>query len=167
MSFALSSQGSRDTPDVARGVAGQDPRRLGRPDDRRLLRRADRVQVQRQNLRRRPDLDARTMLSNAHRPGRSLRRDDVRQGDGRPSGSNATCEQYGEAFKDSKYHLWHANAGARRALEPGHQGALVRPSQIQLPRQRHRFPDRGGLHRPDVPGPAARVEQILRPRRAA
>jgi hypothetical protein len=31
-------------------------------------------------------------------------------------GLNATCEQYGEAFKVSKYDLWHANAGARRAL---------------------------------------------------
>jgi hypothetical protein len=31
-------------------------------------------------------------------------------------GLEATCEQYGEAFKDSKYSLWHANAGARRAL---------------------------------------------------
>jgi hypothetical protein len=29
-------------------------------------------------------------------------------------GLNATCEQFGEAFKDSKYNLWHANAGARR-----------------------------------------------------
>ena len=28
-------------------------------------------------------------------------------------------EQYGEAFKDSKYHLWHANAGARRLLNQG------------------------------------------------
>src|SRR5574341_849017 len=34
-------------------------------------------------------------------------------------GLNATCEQYGEAFKLSKYHLWHANAGARRALGQG------------------------------------------------
>jgi hypothetical protein len=34
-------------------------------------------------------------------------------------GLNATCEQYGEAFRGSKYHLWHANAGARRALGQG------------------------------------------------
>ena len=34
-------------------------------------------------------------------------------------GLGATCEQYGEAFKGSKYHLWHANAGARRALGQG------------------------------------------------
>jgi len=34
-------------------------------------------------------------------------------------GLAATCEQFGEAFKDSKYGLWHANAAARRALNQG------------------------------------------------
>lgn len=34
-------------------------------------------------------------------------------------GLNATCEDYGNAFRESKYHLWHANAGARRALNQG------------------------------------------------
>jgi hypothetical protein len=34
-------------------------------------------------------------------------------------GLDATTEQYGEAFKDSKYALWHANAGARRLLNMG------------------------------------------------
>jgi len=34
-------------------------------------------------------------------------------------GLDATCEQYGEAFRDSKYNLWHANAGARRLLNQG------------------------------------------------
>ncbi len=34
-------------------------------------------------------------------------------------GLDATCEQYGEAFKDSQYVLWHANAGARHALNQG------------------------------------------------
>ncbi|MBM3879334.1 MAG: ADP-ribosylglycohydrolase family protein [Verrucomicrobia bacterium] len=34
-------------------------------------------------------------------------------------GLNATCEQYGEAFRTSQYRLWHANAGARRALHQG------------------------------------------------
>lgn len=29
-------------------------------------------------------------------------------------GLDATVEQYGEAFKNSQYDLWHANAGARR-----------------------------------------------------
>jgi hypothetical protein len=34
-------------------------------------------------------------------------------------GFDATVEQYGEAFKDSQYDLWHANAGARRLLNLG------------------------------------------------
>jgi hypothetical protein len=34
-------------------------------------------------------------------------------------GLNATSEQYGEAFKTSKYGLWHANAAARRNLNRG------------------------------------------------
>ncbi len=34
-------------------------------------------------------------------------------------GLDATVEQYGEAFKDSQYQLWHANAGARRLLNLG------------------------------------------------
>ena len=39
-------------------------------------------------------------------------------------GLNATCEQFGEAFKDSKYTLWHANAGARRNLNRGIKAPL-------------------------------------------
>jgi len=34
-------------------------------------------------------------------------------------GFEAGAEQYGEAFKDSEYDLWHANAGARRLLNLG------------------------------------------------
>lgn len=34
-------------------------------------------------------------------------------------GLDATTEQLGEAFKDSKYSLWHANAAARRLLNRG------------------------------------------------
>lgn len=34
-------------------------------------------------------------------------------------GIDATTKDYGRAFKDSQYHLWHANAGARRALNQG------------------------------------------------
>lgn len=34
-------------------------------------------------------------------------------------GLDATSVQYGEAFRDSEYRLWHANAGARRALRMG------------------------------------------------
>jgi hypothetical protein len=35
------------------------------------------------------------------------------------AGLEATTEQYGEMFKGSEYHLWHANAGARRLLNRG------------------------------------------------
>lgn len=34
-------------------------------------------------------------------------------------GLGATSAQYGDAFRDSQYHLWHANAAARRALNQG------------------------------------------------
>lgn len=34
-------------------------------------------------------------------------------------GLDATTAEYGEAFKNSKYELWHANAGARRNLNRG------------------------------------------------
>ncbi len=37
------------------------------------------------------------------------------------AGLNATSAQYGEMFRDSKYGLWHANAGARRVLNQGIQ----------------------------------------------
>ncbi len=36
-------------------------------------------------------------------------------------GLEATSEQYGAMFRDSEYQLWHANAGARRALNRGIQ----------------------------------------------
>jgi hypothetical protein len=35
------------------------------------------------------------------------------------AGLGATTEQYGEAFRDSKYRLWHANLAARRLLRRG------------------------------------------------
>jgi hypothetical protein len=37
------------------------------------------------------------------------------------AGLDATSKQFGQAFAQSKYHLWHANAGARRALALGIQ----------------------------------------------
>jgi len=39
-------------------------------------------------------------------------------------GLDATTEQYGEAFKDSKYRLWHANLAARRLLRRGAKAPL-------------------------------------------
>ena len=39
-------------------------------------------------------------------------------------GLDATSEQYGAMFRDSKYQLWHANAAARRLLNRGIQAPL-------------------------------------------
>jgi hypothetical protein len=39
-------------------------------------------------------------------------------------GLDATTEQFGEMFKDSKYNLWHANAAARRLLNNGIKAPL-------------------------------------------
>jgi len=39
-------------------------------------------------------------------------------------GLNATSEQFGEAFRYSKYSLWHANMAARRLLRRGIKGPL-------------------------------------------
>lgn len=39
-------------------------------------------------------------------------------------GLDATSEQYGEAFRQSRYNLWHANAGARRLLAQGVKAPL-------------------------------------------
>jgi hypothetical protein len=35
------------------------------------------------------------------------------------AGLDATTEQFGDMFRDSEYHLWHANASARRLLNRG------------------------------------------------
>ena len=52
-------------------------------------------------------------------------------------GLDATTEQYGDAFRDSKYQLWHANLAARRLLRRG----------IKAPRSGH--PDYN-LHANDI-----------------
>ena len=39
-------------------------------------------------------------------------------------GLDATSDDYGEAFKNSKYSLWHANLAARRALQRGIKGSM-------------------------------------------
>lgn len=52
-------------------------------------------------------------------------------------GINATSEQFGDAFKDSKYGLWHANAAARRILNQG----------VKAPRSGH---PRYNIHANDI-----------------
>ena len=66
-------------------------------------------------------------------------------------------------FRDSKYSLWHANAGRAAQPEPGHQGPDVGPPRLQHPRERHRLPDRVRLHRPHDAGPAAGLEPLRGP----
>ena len=114
---------------VACRPGGQDPRRLGGADDRRVLRRAHRVPSNGKIIEGNLEgylLDARAARER-HRPGRPLRRDDVRRGAWTRVGLDATTEQYGEMFKDSKYKLWHANAAARRLLNHGIKAPHVRP----------------------------------------
>ena len=77
-------------------------------------------------------------------------------------GLDASSAQFGEMFKNSKYSLWHANAAGRRLLNNRHQRADVGPSAVQRARQRHRFPDRVGLHRPHDTRAAAGGKQVLR-----
>ena len=39
-------------------------------------------------------------------------------------GLDATTDDFGDMFRDAKYHFWHANLGARRALKRGVPAAL-------------------------------------------
>jgi hypothetical protein len=80
-------------------------------------------------------------------------------------GLEATTEQYGNMFRDSKYSLWHANAGARRNLahgvkapDSGHPRYNVHANDIDfqiesdfiglmtpgLPRESNKYADRVG-----------------------
>lgn len=47
-------------------------------------------------------------------------------------GLDATTDQYGEAFKNSKYRLWHANLAARRALQRGVKGSMTGTPKYNL-----------------------------------
>lgn len=47
-------------------------------------------------------------------------------------GLDATTEQYGEAFKDTQYNLWHANLAARRLLRRGVKAPMSGHSDYNL-----------------------------------
>ncbi len=47
-------------------------------------------------------------------------------------GLDATTEQYGDMFRDSRYDLWHANAGARRNLNRGIKAPLSGHPQYNM-----------------------------------
>ena len=77
-------------------------------------------------------------------------------------GIDATTEDFGAMFKDAKYRLWHANLAARRALKRGVPATLSGHAEVQRARQRHRFPDRSRLHRPDGARACRRARTRLR-----
>ena len=147
--------GRRSRPHAAaQRLRGQGARRLGGPDDRRLLRRADRVPIEREDQRGRRSTWRPDRVENA------IDQDDLYVEMTFAEvmdrvGLDATTEQYGDDVPHSKYSLWHANAAARRLLNRGIKAPLSGHPKLQRPRQRHRLPDRVGLHRPDDAGAAA------------
>ena len=56
-------------------------------------------------------------------------------------GLDATTADFGAMFRDAKYHLWHANLAARRALKRGRCGGTFGNPKIQRPCQRYRLSD--------------------------
>src|SRR6266566_2753823 len=75
--------------------------RSGRPDDRRQLRRPDRVSLSPEDNRRRSAKVYAGPSVERHRAGRPLCRHDVRQGAGR-RGPCATTDDFGAMFKDAR-----------------------------------------------------------------
>ena len=143
-----------------RGPARQDQGRLGRPDHRRHLRRPDRVPLQRHDdPGLHADRVARRLLAEAFERSPGLY-DDVyvdltfvnviEQ-----HGIEAPATRFADAFAKAGYQLWHANQMARHNLLRGLAPPASGPLAQQPGRRRHRLPDRGRLHRPDVAGPAA------------
>ena len=128
-----------------------------------LVRRADGVRVEPAHHSLADHLEAgrRHQLDQA---GRSLRRDDVRRGarQGRPRRHDRAVR------RDVQELEVHAVARQRLGAPPAesrHQGAVVRAPEVQRPRQRHRLPDRVGLHRADDAGAAAGGQLDRRSRR--
>ena len=99
-----------------------------------------------------------------HRPGRSVRRDDLCRGDGsrRPRRDDRGVRRGVPHEQVQPVARQRRRAPAARNR---HQGAVVGPPEVQRPRQRHRLPDRGRLHRPDDAGPAQRRAGLQHPRR--
>ena len=106
------------------GLARQDSRWLGRPDDRRELRRSYRIQDAGQ------DNDGPLEAWTPDRVSNSLGQDDLyvdmtfaKVLDDK--GLDATSDDFGAMFRDAKYDLWHANLAARRNLKRGVPAALA------------------------------------------
>lgn len=74
-------------------------------------------------------------------------------------GLEATTEQYGEAFKNTRYRLWHANAAARRLLNRGIKAPLSGHPKYNIHANDIDFQieaDFIGLMTPGMPGEAIR-----------
>lgn len=81
-------------------------------------------------------------------------------------GLDATTEQYGEAFKDSKYRLWHANLAARRLLKRGIKAPMSGHPDYNLHANDIDFQiesDFIGLMCPGLPQAAARFAERVGP----
>jgi len=77
-------------------------------------------------------------------------------------GIDATTEQYGEAFRDTKYSLWHANLAARRLLRRGIKAPLSGHPDYNLHANDIDFQiesDFVGLMCPGLPRAAQRLAQ--------
>ncbi len=77
-------------------------------------------------------------------------------------GLEATTEQYGEAFRDSKYRLWHANLAARRLLRRGIKAPMSGHPDYNLHANDIDFQiesDFTGLMCPGLPQAAARYAE--------
>ena len=98
--------------------------------------------------------------------GRSVRRYDLREG-ARRERHWATTEDFGAMFREAQYALWHANLAAASRAEARSARYPVRHAEVQRPRQRHRFSDRGRFYRSDGARPPAgrdRPRMARRPR---
>ncbi len=149
-------------PDIAAETRRPGARGLGGPDDRRVVWRAHRIQVQRQDHRGGPAAWRPEQVSNA------IDQDDLYVEMTFAEvmdrlGLDATTEQYGEAFRHVEVQPLARQRRRAPAARDRHQGAVVGPSEVQRPRQRHRLPDRGRLHRPDGAGTAQRRARLQHP----
>ena len=153
-------------PPFARHARGQDPRRLGGADDRRFVRRAHRVssngKIIEGNLNKYLDWSPERLKNAIDQDDLYVEMTFAEVMD--KVGLDATTEQYGEMFKDSQVRPVARQRRRPAQSEPRHQGPDVGQSEVQRPRQRHRLPDRVGLHRPHDSRPSPRGQQVRRPR---
>ena len=104
---------------------------------------------------------SRHQLDQTRRP---VRRDDVRRG-ARQGGPRRHHRAVRRDVQELEVHAMARQRVGAPPAESRHQGAVVGPPEVQRARQRHRLPDRVGLHRPDDAGAAAGGQFDRRPGR--